>query len=86
MEILLLETPSQYAYFLQLMRINGEVMKSKYKTRLNLTVNKKLIPNSDIYASLDSETNGFNSKWLGKFSVNHENDARVDNLKRRYSL
>jgi hypothetical protein len=61
-------------------------MKAKNKTRLNVTINKKLIPKSKLYASLDSETKGFTSKWLGKLSVTNENDARMDNLKRRYSL
>ena len=78
-------------------------MKTIYKTKLNHTINEKLIPKTKLYASkhgksvsqlveelltqvLESETIGFNSKWLGKLSVSKEESARMKNLKSRYDL
>ncbi len=35
---------------------------------------------------LESETIGFNNKWLGKLSVSKEESARMKNLKSRFNL
>lgn len=90
-------------YIFKKIRINGDVMDTKNKVKLNLTINKNLVPKAKLYASkngksvsqlveelltqvLESKTIGFTNKWLGKLSVNEEQDTRINNLKRRYGF
>ncbi|MBU1116276.1 MAG: hypothetical protein KKE09_14200 [Bacteroidetes bacterium] len=78
-------------------------MKTKYKSKINLTINSKLIPKSKLFAekhgksvsqlveelltqALSKENTNFTEKWLGKLSLNDEDNLRAKNLKERYQL